>query len=157
MSDILYNQLLEKYPDTPRGYKRVSLYPKEKNAPIEFFHLNLVEKIFTDIEDRKPLANKEEIKDIADKIFDDVTHKFWENTEEGYMIKFSLEGIDDYFQHYSGHYIAVDEHFFIPKIVISTGNRGLNVLHPKQRERYFKFVNEVYDLFVERAKERVIK
>ncbi len=154
MSDILYKQLLEKYPDTPKGYKRVSLYPKEKNAPIEFFHLDLVEKIFIDIKDRRPLSSKKEIRSIADKIFDDVTHKFWDD-EEGYMIKFTPRGIDDYLQHYKGHYIAIDEHFFIPKIVISTGNRGLNVLHPKQREKYFEFVNNIHDLFVERVKERV--
>ena len=49
MSDRLYKQFCEKYPPTPKGFSRISLYPPNGGETwIERIHLNLMEKEFLD-------------------------------------------------------------------------------------------------------------
>lgn len=155
MSDILYKMFCEKFPPTPRRVPRVSIYPPNGGESwIERIHLNLIEKIFID-RDRKepPLLESKDIDCLAEKIFDDINYEFYEQQEEGNVIDFSPEGIDDYTQNYMGHYIAVHEPLRIPRITISTGNRGSIGLHKRQREKYFQFVDELYGIFLKKAKE----
>ena len=155
MSDTLYKMFCEKYP--PIGLwktSRITLYPSYGGGTwIERIHLNLLEKIFLEfLEKRKPLIKSDDIGKLAKKIFDDINYDFYTHREEGNVIFFRPEGIDKYSQNYAGHYIAVHEPLIIPKILISTGNRGAIGLHNKQREKYFQFVDELYDIFLKNAK-----
>ncbi len=153
MSDKLYQLLCRRFPPTCRGYKRISIYPPcedENPTWIERIHLNLVEKEFLDI--KESLVKSEEIEGLAKEIFDDIPFRFYKNQEEGNIIYFAPEGIDNYNQKYFGHFIEIHEPLIIPKITISTGNRGSIDLHQRQRKKYFKFVENLYDLCINKTK-----
>jgi len=141
----------ERYPPVgPHDYERLSTYPFNGGDYIERIYLELLEKIFVDL--NKPLIVPEDIEKIAEKIFDDIDHKFFYHQDEGYIISFKLpSGMDKYFESYSEHIISVKEPFNFPKITFWTGNRGSIKLHDRQREKYFRFANELYDIFMENA------
>lgn len=151
MSDVLYRVLCKKYPPVgPNNFSRVTLYPLNGGEKgIERIHLNLVEKVFLDR--KKPLVEPNVVEELAKKIFEDVNHNFYEEQEEGNVIFFRPKEIDEYSQNYTGHYIAVHDPLIIPKITISTGNRGIMKLHKRQRKKYLQFVNDLYGIFLENA------
>jgi len=159
MSDKLVEMFKEKYPLTPRGYDRVSIYPRGGGTWVERIHLDLVEKEFLKFQiDKKPLADISSIKDVAKRVFDDIGHRHYTLKDQGNLLDilyFEPKGIDDYNQSYSNHFIEIREPLIIPKIMISTGNRGRIKLHERQREKYFQFVNDVYNLFMRNAKKRI--
>jgi len=159
MSEILCKMLYERFPPIgPHNVNRVLIYtgfateawtPNSKGQThIERIHLDLIDRIFLDV--KEALVQPEEIKRLADKIFD-IPFDF-NLTDDGYTIYFQQHGIDDYSQKYSHHFIAVKEQLKKPQIMISTGNRGAIVLNNMQREKYFQFVTELYDLFFKRAR-----
>ncbi|MEA3229646.1 MAG: hypothetical protein U9P44_01915 [archaeon] len=145
MSEVLYKMFCEKFP--PIGsVSRISVYPLDSGGTlIERIYLNLLDESFIEVEE--PLTDSDSIKKLAGKIFDDVEFDFYKHSEEGNIIFFNPEGVDDYSQNYSGHYIAVREPLKIPVITISTGNRGAIKLNSRQRDKYFYFVCELYDMF----------
>ena len=151
MSDVLLKMFRERYPPVgPKDYERLSTYPFNGGDYIERIYLELLEKIFVDL--YKPLIVPEDIEKLAEKIFDDIDHKFYYLQDEGYIISFKPPAdIDEYFQSYAEHTISVKKPFIFPKITFSTGNRGSIKLHDRQREKYFQFANELYDIFMENA------
>ena len=151
MSDKLYEMLCKRFPPVgPKGYTRVSIYPPGEEKLIEGIHLNLIEKVFLSI--KKPLLNSEVIESLASHIFNDIHYDFYKNQEEGDVILFRPREVDDYAQRYANHYIAIHHPLKYPKITISTGNRGRTELNSRQREKYYQFVIELNDLFLEKAK-----
>lgn len=145
----------EKYPPTPRGNQRMSIYPPAEDedncALVERIYLDLIEKIIINTDRTKKLIEVSLIENLAKKIFDDVNFKFYEDSEEGPIIFFEPTKIDKYSDSYTHHYIAVDKKLRIPTLTISTGNRGAIELHPRQRKKYFQFVNELYETYVASA------
>ena len=119
-----------------------------ENYPISM-DLVKVEKIFIGI--RTPIIEPGDIGELAKKIFDDVNFDFYKHQEEGNVILFRPNGIDDYSQNYMGHYVSVKDPLRYPIMTISTGNRGSIKLHLRQRGKYFQFVKELYELFLEKA------
>ena len=153
MSDKLFELFCQKFPPTPLGYQRISVYPPsecEKPTWIERIHLDLIEKEFLNI--KQPIVKLEEIGELAERIFNDINFDFYKYQEEGNLIFFRPNGIDNYCQKYSGHFIEIYEPLRYPKILISTGNRGSIELHPKQRRKYFQFVKKLYELFLRKIK-----
>ena len=153
MSDKLVEMFRKRYPLTPRGYDRIYTYPP--NGSIERIHLHLVEKDFLKFLDKKkPLADISSIKNIAQEVFNDIGCKFYTLEEQGIdnIFSFYPKKMDDYNESYTGHFIEIREPLIIPKIMISTGNRGRIKLHDRQRKKYFQFINEVYDIFVQNSK-----
>ena len=103
----------------------------------------------------KEIVKPEDVDIIAKKIFDDIEYEFYPETEEGTVVYFSpavgLNKMTDYSENYRGHYLAINR-LTHPVMTISTGNRGQSLLNDKQREKYFEFVNRVYEQFLESAK-----
>ncbi len=155
MSDVLLKMFCERYPPLdPHNTERLSTYPYGGGDWIERIYLELNENIFSDlIEDSSgPLIVPEDIEKLAEKIFDDIDYKFFYHQDEGYIISFKLpSGMDEYFESYSEHIISVQEPFYFPIIAFWTGNRGSIKLHDRQRDKYFQFANELYDIFMENA------
>jgi len=151
MSDVLLKMFRERYPPVGlHNTERLSTYPFNGGDYIERIYLELLEKIFVDL--YKPLIVPEDIEKLAEKIFDDIDYKFFYHQDEGHIISFMLPtGMDEYFESYSEHIISVKEPFYFPKITFWTGNRGSIKLHKRQREKYFQFANELYDIFMENA------
>lgn len=135
-------------PVGPHKVPRVSTY-----HGIERIYLTLLDEVFVGI--NKPLVTIDEIKTLAHKIFDkDVNFEFKENqgTLDGAVILFEPRGGDNYSMNYSGHSIQVHKPFIVPEITLSLANRGTAKLYPKQRNKYFQFVNNLYELFVNNSK-----
>lgn len=148
MSDLLLKKLREMFPPVgPKKFERITTYPPNSGKWIEKIHLNLIEKRFLDL--KEPIVKSREIEEIAENIFD-VEYDFYEHQEEGNVILFRPNFCDEYNQNYSGHYIALENPLKIPKITISTGNRGSIQLMGPQREKYLLFVEKTYKLFSEK-------
>ncbi len=148
MSDILYKQLCEKFP--PIGQlSRISIYPEGGERYIERIYLNLIEEIFLGL--TKPLLKSKDIETLAKKIFDDIPYEFHKHPDEGNIISFLPEGVDEYAQSYMEQDIIIKDPLNYPKITISTGNRGSIKLHPEQRDKYFQFAVELYESFLEKT------
>ena len=150
MTDKLVRMFEEKYPPIgPYQTSRVSTYNS-----IERIYLYLLDEVFVGI--KKPLVATNDIKTLANKIFDDANFKFEENpgTLTGPVIIFEPRGADRYSMNYSGHYIQVHKPFVVPVVTLSLANRGAAKLYHKQRNKYFGFVNNLYELYLESAKAR---
>ena len=151
MTDKLVKMFEGKYPPVgPHKTSRVSTY-----NGIERIYLNLLDKVFVGIE--KPLVFMGEIKTLTNKIFDgDANIRFEEDpgTLTGAVIIFEPRGADNYSMNYDGHSIQVHKPFVVPVVTLSLANRGAAKLYHKQRNKYFGFVNNLYELYLESAKAR---
>ena len=149
MTDKLVKMFEGKYPPVgPHQTSRVSTY-----NGIERIYLTLLDEVFVGIE--KPLVVMGEIKTLANKIFDSDTNVRFEEdpgTLDGAVIIFEPRSGDDYSMNYGGHAIQVHKPFVVPVITLSLANRGAAKLYHKQRNKYFRFVNNLYRLYIERAK-----
>ena len=117
---------------------------------VERVHLQLMDRNF---HKTKKTASSETVKEIADRIFNDVEFRFYTHQEEGDVILFSPNGIDNYSQKYVGHAIEVLQRpGRFPVITFSTGNRGDAGLNSKQRKKYFQFAVCLNDTLLEIAK-----
>ncbi|NOQ37916.1 hypothetical protein GQ472_03425 [archaeon] len=151
MSDKLLRMFRDRYPPVdPYNTERLLTYPFNGGDYIERIYLELSEKIFVDL--NKPLIAPEDIDRLASKIFDDIDYRFHYVRDEGHMISFKpIVSMDEYIQSYSEHSITVKKPFTFPKITFSTGSRGDIKLHDRQRDKYFQFANELYNLFVRKT------
>ncbi|NOQ55237.1 MAG: hypothetical protein GQ477_00355 [Nanohaloarchaea archaeon] len=158
MSDILLKQLNEKYPPIgPHNATQLSIYPYQELSSryIERIYLDVLDLKF--IKNPKDLITMDEMKDLAESIFDDIDFEMKNIRDEGYIVEFKPHGISDYLENYSGHAIIIREPFSTPHITISTGNRGSIGLNDRQREKYFNFVNGLYDIFVENLEKNILQ
>ncbi|MBW6462171.1 MAG: hypothetical protein K0B07_03940 [DPANN group archaeon] len=150
MSDILVEQLSVQYqPVGLHKNEQISIYPFDGGRYVERIYVDIIDKIFFGVD--KPLVTFEEITGIAEAVFDDVHFAMRDHSTEGYLVLFKPQGIDKYSLNYDGHDIVIRKPFDTLKITISTGNRGAIGLNYRQREKYFDFVNKVYDLFIEKV------
>ena len=154
MANQLYQQLLEKYPRI-NDFDRVSGYP----PPNGLERISLILKSEEFAKARKELITIPEIKDIAEKVFDDVAWKFYEiegTLQNAIVFDSSKPPVTrnsrQYAQKYDNHLIQILSPFYYPSIELSLGWRGNSQLHSKQREKYFSFINSMYDKFLENAK-----
>jgi hypothetical protein len=154
MTDILFQRFRERFPSI-NDYERITIY-----GAYERIYLDLIEAEFIS----SPLFDsKEKIKDLALKIFD-----------VNFIYKFLRDGLDERVgiifdpiilpkpkmsyesfrrnMNYSGHSIEITLPASHPMITISTGNRGAVDLIEKQRDNYYNFVVEVYEIFLGNAK-----
>jgi hypothetical protein len=148
MSDKLYEMLRIKFPPVgPYKIERVTTYPPDCDRCIERIHLNLIDEAFFGL--KEPILESASIEKLAKKTFD-IPFRFYTQQEEGDVILFSPEGIDEYIQKYAGHSIEVlQKPPRSPIITFSTGNRGCIGLHNRQRKKYFNFAVNLNDLFLE--------
>jgi len=149
MTDKLVKMFEGKYPPVgPYKTSRVSTY-----YGIERIYLNLLDEVFVGI--RRPLVIMSEIKTLTNKIFDgDANFKFDADpgTLTGAVIIFEPRGTDSYSMNYSGHSIQVHKPFVVPVVTLLLANRGAAKLYHRQRNKYFRFVNNLYRLYAERAR-----
>jgi hypothetical protein len=143
MTSKLRDLLVEKYPyETENSKSSFFIY-----GAGERIYLNLYHKSFCSKE--HGLINHEEIDRIARNFF----NLFYE------MRKIDKDEIiilnpDNDMKHreYDGHNITVYSPFFYPCMEISTGHRGNGDLTGEQRQKYFEFVKEIYEKFLENAR-----
>lgn len=149
MSDKLYEMFKLRFPPVgPYKTERVTIYPPDCGRAIERIHLNLIDESFLGLEE--PILESASIEKLAKKTFDDIPFRFYTQQDEGDVILFSPEGIDEYSQKYAGHSIEVlQKPPRFPWITFSTGNRGCIGLHKRQRKKYFNFTVDLNDLFLE--------
>ncbi|MBU3896582.1 MAG: hypothetical protein KJ697_01470 [Nanoarchaeota archaeon] len=160
MSEILCQMFSDRFPlfgmyQTPR----VLIYDGEGTPSwepgmrmVERIHLELYnQEIHDKNRNRVDLIKPLEVKKIAGKVFNDISHEFYDN-EDGSFIKFLPEKMDDYSLRYDCHEITVQQPFTYPKIMFSIGNRGRMDLHGKQRQKYFKFATDIYEAFLKNAR-----
>lgn len=155
MSGLLVQMFLEKYP--PHGKNKtdqVETYPPydESYMGIEDIFLMPKHKKFAGLQ--IPLITEEAIRELASKIFDDITYDFFYDVKDGCEIYFTSP--DDYNDVYLHSYHQQHIFVFWPPlkfrtIKFSTGHSGSSDLHEKQREKYFQFANGIYDIFMENA------
>ena len=140
MTKKLYEMFKKKY---PQKYNSFSIYGAD-----ERINLSLIDRLFINKNNLMPLS---ELDEICNKYFKD----FYKIEDAG---KFSLKGIFVLFEvdglrkykNYFGHSFWIPR--FLPlEMEISTGNRGNFLLEDKQREKYFGFVNDIFEKLKENA------
>ena len=159
MTEILYGWLEQNYPPID-GVQRIGGYPPP--GGLERIYLMLVSKEFLP---PRNLITIEELKSVAQTVFDDIYWEFFENAGvEKNVITFDSEktmesGLNrdyNYSSSYDNHYIQLIPPFFYPSMEIGLGWRGTSRLHPRQREKYFSFVNALYDRFLQNSKNVIL-
>jgi len=140
--------LREKYP-TIEGiqYPDISGYPPpEGNERIYFLYIH---KNYLNLE--KTLITIEQIQYIAALTFKDIGWKFHEekglmrNIVDFYTKKTKSEKKFSYQSRYMDHDIEFGILEMQLNITISTGNRGIATLHPKQRNNYNLFIDKIVE------------
>ena len=134
MTQKLYEMLKKKY---PREWNSFPIYGAD-----ERINISLKDKSFIG---KDNLISINELEKIANNYFKDF-YKIEDAKKfglRGVFVLFEVDGIKKY-QNYFGH------SFWIPRFVpldmeISTGNRGNFLLTKKQRENYFRFVNDIFE------------
>ncbi len=148
MTRKLYEMLREQYRSTSHIF---GIYPSEDE---------MIERISLQITNHgafekfraasKNIIAAGDIKRIAEEIFDGREFEFFPEDYDGISIRFQSDTMSEYCQNFDHHVLSVvrltDPHF-----LISTGD-GINELNDMQREKYFEFVNRVYEQFLESAK-----
>jgi hypothetical protein len=155
MTNILYSWLKEEYPPL-NGHDRLYGYPPPEG--LERIALNLISREFFPSKVRMTV---EEIKEIASKVFDDISWEYFEKAGVvNNVILFDSQltynsGLNkdlDYIRKYDNHAIEIFTPFSHPMLEISLGWRGTSRLHPRQREKYFDFVNKLYGKYILNAR-----
>lgn len=134
--------LTKKYPsETGNSRSRISIYGADERINLSLFHRSFIGK--------GKLITPEEIDRIAGEFFS-LFYKMRQIDRNQVII---LNPDDDMeYAEYKGHLIIVNGHFLFPEMEIWTGNRGNVILTEEQRQKYFGFVKEIYEKFVENAK-----
>jgi len=154
MTVVLFEKFKQRFPPI-KNHDRVSIY-----EAYERIYLSIIDRQFIGAPD---FNSEQKIKDLASKTFD--VNFVSKTFEEGHKNKLYLifEPIIFskmskksflYNSSYSGHSIDINLPSFWPEITISTGNRGRTNLSQKQRDKYYNFVEEIYNLFLENAKNK---
>jgi len=141
MTYKLVEILKNEYPPI-NNFERVSIY-----GAYERIYLDLISKDFLN---GGLLKDSKKIFELAQKLFD-VPFTFGRKGDLGEIIYFEPSSSNKYEQNHFAHYIKVEVPSNHPMITISTANRGAGELFKKQRDNYFKFVNETYNLFLKNA------
>jgi hypothetical protein len=143
MTSKLYEMLVREYPSEKGDARsRISIYGAD-----ERIYLSLFNRIFSG---KDNLMSAEGIEGIARRFFN-LFYAMREINKGELTIVLNPEGDMDK-REYDGHLIIVHSHFLFPEMEIWTGNRGKTVLEEEQRGKYFGFVKEVYEKFLENAK-----
>ena len=141
MTDILFRRLVERFPIEEN--MDVSTYEN-----FERIYLRLSDMRFK----KAPNFNSHDrIKNLASRIFD-VDFAYEKRGEIGPAIFFEPRLKTDYQRNHTNHHIEVQLPSKYPIIVIDTGNRGCGFLLDNQRDNYFKFVEETFNLFLNNTK-----
>jgi len=140
MTDILFKRLTERF-------------PLEENMDVSAYEN--FERIYLSLPDfrfkKYPLFDSyDRIKDLASKIFD-VPFAYEKRGDTGPAIFFEPELKTDYQRNHVNHSIEVKLPAKYPIIIIDTGNRGCGFLLDNQRDNYFKFVEETFNLFLKNS------
>ncbi len=154
MTDILFKRFRERFP--PIGDReRITIY-----EAYERIYLDLIEREFVEAPQFDSL---DKIKDLASKTFDVNFYWGYSHYNMSHNVptiifdpKCGTKKLMEYDDWYSCHSIEVDIPSFHLVITISTGNRGRADLIEKQRDKYFEFVEGVYKLFLENARQPII-
>jgi len=142
MTDVLYDLLSKRFPAID-GDERVSAYEN-----FERIHLNLFDLVF---KDAPSLTDHSKIEQLAKLLFE-VNFEYKPEGNVGPSIFFYPSTNKKPEKFYANHYVQVQLPSKFPIINIVTGNRGESVLELEQRKKYFTFVEQVYDLFLQNAK-----
>ena len=137
MTFELAQMLKETYPPI-LNFERINIYGKN-----ERISLNLLDFCF---DGKSNFNDHTKIEALARKIFD-VPFVYEKKGDIGPAIFFQPKINDSYHQNHTNHYINVYLPGKCPEITISTGNRGPSLLIDKQRQNYFQFVNQIFELF----------
>ncbi|MCK5449967.1 hypothetical protein KAI32_03815 [Candidatus Pacearchaeota archaeon] len=152
MTNILKNQIIRWYKETPRNKKQLKIETYENN-----------ERLYTSLIDlrlhKKEFSDKKLIERIAKETFD-IPVSYEQRGDLDWAIHFDKDNIPegisrdyfDYIRKYHGHLIEVPLPLTFPTMNFCTGNRGNAVLIPRQRENYLKFLQNTYHAFLENAK-----
>jgi len=161
MSDILVEKLAKKYVPTPNGPERILIYAGSAGILNASEGCKHVERVYVGFLYEELLGIDKPfdfsvIEMLANEIFDDIGFEFRHPSGVGNFMNFVLEDIKmekvdmDYLNFYSGHDFEFSNTNRFPQITISTGNRGRIGLHERQREKYFTFVNGIFDHLMEK-------
>lgn len=142
MTSKLYEMLVKEYLlETKDSRREISIYGADERIYLSLFHRIFIGK--------DKLITPEEINRIARGFFG-LFYKMKE-IDKNQTIIFNSDSDMEY-EEYHGHLIIVHGHFLFPEMEIWTGNRGNCILTEEQRQKYFGFVKEVYNQFIENAK-----
>lgn len=141
MTELLFRMLSERFP--PLNRERITSY-----GAMERIYADLVDPLFAN---SLLFDCRRTVRDIAGRIFD-VPFSCDSRGDVGFGVFFWPNTPDSYSQGYANHYIAVQTPSRHPVITLSTHNRGAGILLERQRSKYFRFVDEIFDAFVLRVR-----
>ena len=132
--------------------KLVELLRETFPAPSNIDTYASTQRIYLNLrkQNKKHALTNKRIQEITQTTFTDIDYELTTKGDWGYGIFFTpqahkatsqadLRRIDNYAEH---HILLQD--YNVGDITITTGNRGADVLHDKQRKQYFTFIKELY-------------
>ncbi|KHO54614.1 MAG: hypothetical protein QT10_C0014G0012 [archaeon GW2011_AR19] len=140
MTKILFSRLRKIFPEP----NKVSIYGAYERIYLSLHHKKFADAVSVNVSHKN-------LKELASKIFE-IPFEYEKRGEIGPAIFFEPKINRRSHQNYQQHYIKVSLPLKFPEIEISTGNRGSEFLFRKQRDDYYKFVEETYFLFLEKCK-----
>jgi hypothetical protein len=154
MTSILFERFKKRFPPI-NEYERIRVYEN-----FERIYLDLIKEEFLSAHYINP---KEEIEELAKKIFD--VNFACRSLSDGGDSRLAIifdpiilpkgkMNEEDFMYHswYDGHSIEISLPARHPMVTISTGNRGRTDLLNRQRDLYYNFTEEVYNLFLKKAR-----
>ena len=141
MTDILFKRLADRFPLCDNC--DISVYEN-----YERIYVHLANPRFS----KSPQFNSHnKIKNLASIVFD-VDFVYEKRGEIGPAIFFEPKKRDSYSHNHQDHSLHVHLPSKFPMVTIDTGNRGSTILMNRQRDNYFKFVEETFNLFLNNVK-----